>query len=151
MKDRVDEFASILRRQAAKALAGHPDLRHTWMDQGSVVTLSFPPADESGFEVALQVGNGYAYVLMGQSHHDFDLEDESPDSVIARALGLIRDLLSPMMRLRELRSGGQPYRWFVEADVNGRWVPETEHGLLFYNYFGKRTEHFFQNRQLPPR
>jgi hypothetical protein len=151
MKDRVDHLAAILRRQATAVLSEHPQLRHTWTDQGAVVTLSFPPADASGFEVGLQVGDGYAYVLAGPSHHSFDLMGDSPESDIATALGLVRDLLSPMMRVRELRSGGKPYRWFLEANVNGRWEPEAEHGMFFFNYFGKRTEHFLQNKQLPPR
>ena len=31
------------------------------------------------------------------------------------------------------------------------WQLEAETGLLFFNFFGKRSEHVFQNHQLPGR
>ena len=150
MKDRVQELASVLRRQAAPFLAAHPTLQHRWLDQGAIMTLQFPPTGDSGFEVALQVGNGYAYVLAGHSHHAFHPPSDSPDSEIARALDLVRDLLSPRMRLSEVSSGGRPYRWVVERQLNGQWRPHTEDSSVFFNYFGRRSERVFQNTQLQP-
>jgi hypothetical protein len=128
-----------------------PELQHAWVDRGAIVTLRFPPIDSTGFEVAIQVGDGYIYVLMGNNHHSFSPTRESVDESMGAALGLARDLLSPDMRLRELRAGGMPYKWLVEARSGDGWQLEAETGLLFYNYFGRRTEHLFQNRQLPGR
>ena len=147
----VEQIAAVLRQEASSALAGHPDLRHEWSDEGTVVTLRFPPADAHGFEVAVQAREGCLYVLMGRTHQPFDVDVRSPRVAVLAALGLIRDLLSPNMRLRELRSGGRPYRWFVESQDGTAWRLEAETGLLFFNYFGARSEHVFQNRQLPSR
>jgi hypothetical protein len=149
MKDRVQELASLLRQQATAMLASYPAIRHTWLDQGAIVTLAFPPLDESGFEIAVQVGNGYVYVLVGQSHYRFDLHSRPPEPEIAKALGLVRDLLSNRMRLRESRSNDKPYRWIVEREVSGQWEPELIEENPFFNYFGRRSERLYYNNQVP--
>ncbi len=99
------------------------------------------PADASGFQVDVQIGNGFAYVLVGHSHYSFNLRSGPPEPVIQRALEVVRQLLSPMMRLREFESNRKPYRWLVEKQVNGNWELELEEGLVLFNYLGKRTEH----------
>lgn len=147
----VEQIATVLREEAANVLASHPDLHHEWSDEGSVVTLRFPPVDTLGFEVAVHAGEGYLYVLMGRTHESFDVDPRQPKEAVVAALGLIRDLLTPNMRLRELRAGGKPYRWFVENYDGSTWQLEAETGLLLYNFFGTRSEHVFQNRQLSDR
>lgn len=151
MRASVEQIASVLREEAANVLGSHPDLQHEWIDEGSVVTLRFPPPDTLGFEVGVQAGEGYLYVLMGRMHESFNVDPQQPKEAVITALGLIRDLLSPRVRLRELRAGGRPYRWFVESYDGSTWQLEAETGLLLFNFFGKRSEHVFQNRQLPDR
>jgi hypothetical protein len=94
-----------------------------------------------GSEIVLGAG-GY--------HSHFDNSPDPPKLVTA-ALGIARDLLSPSMRLREWRSNGSPYRWALESRLGNTWTTDGTTGLLFWNYFGKRTEQTFQNRQLPSR
>jgi hypothetical protein len=149
MTDRVQELASVLRDQATSVLAPYPALNHKWLDQGAIVTLIFPPSDDSGFEVAVQVGNGYLYVLVDHSHYSFDVRSQPPESEITRALTLVCELLSTNMRLREIRSNDKPYRWLVERNVNGHWEPEIEEQDVLFNYFGRRAEHVYYNRQIP--
>ena len=115
----LDQIAATLREEAAKALAGHPNLRHEWSNEGAVVTLHFPPADARGFEVAIQAGEGYLYVLMGRNHQPFDVDARNPRDAVTAALGLVRDLLSPNMRLRELRAAERPYRWLPTTEKRG--------------------------------
>ena len=55
------------------------------------------------------------------------------------------------MRIREIRSRGKPFRWFVESRNGPAWQVEAETGLLVFNYLGKRSERVYQNRQLPGR
>ncbi len=148
MKDRVQEYASILRQQATSVLAGYPALKHTWSDQGAIVTLGFPPTDDSGFEVALQIGNGYAYVLVGHSHYSYNLRSAAPETEIGRALNLVCEVLSTKMRVREFRSNDKPYRWLVERQLDGQWKPELEEEEIFFNYFGRRSERVYHNKQL---
>lgn len=71
--------------------------------------------------------------------------------MVEDALGLVRDLLSPDMRVRELRAGRSAYRWFIEAFDGRTWKVEHMTGLLFWNYFGRRSEHIYQNAVLPGR
>jgi hypothetical protein len=116
-------IAATLREEAASALARHPDLRHEWSDDGTVVTLRFPPANADGFDVMIQAGEGDLCVFMGANHHHFDIDPRNPKESVTVALGLVRDLLTPNMRLRERRVAGRPYRWLLEApttDAPGR-------------------------------
>ncbi len=67
------------------------------------------------------------------------------------ALGLARDLLSPAMRIGERCAGGKPYRWYIGHLDDMRWHAEHETGLLFGNFFGRRSEHIYRVYTLPSR
>ena len=67
------------------------------------------------------------------------------------ALGLARDLLSPAMRIRELRTGNKPYRWVMECYDGAGWRGEQETGFLDRNHLGRAYERVYQNRALPGR
>ncbi|MGD0999050.1 MAG: hypothetical protein ABSA67_00010 [Candidatus Brocadiia bacterium] len=84
----------------------------------------------------------------GGAHTNVELDD-NPDQLAASAFGLVRDLLSLGMRIRERLSGGKPHKWAFERYENGRWVTEEWICLFFWNYFGKRTEKTYQNAILP--
>lgn len=86
----------------------------------------------------------------GGFHTHFDDSDDA-GALVRDAFGLVRDLLSPAMRLREWRAGNVPYRWVLEVQVADGWRSEQTMGLLFWNYFGRRSERVYQNRQLPAR
>ena len=67
------------------------------------------------------------------------------------ALGFARDLLSPDMRVREQLSDERGYRWNLERRQEGEWALESTTGLMFWNYFGRRSERFYQNQHPPGR
>jgi hypothetical protein len=67
------------------------------------------------------------------------------------ALGLLRDLLGPGMRLREKLAGGNAYRWFLEATTASGWQVEYETTLLLWNVLGRRSERIYRNTHLPVR
>ena len=113
--------------------------------------LRFPCVDDSGFDVEVCVGAREIVVHALGAHEHFELQGSTPSEVCASVLGLVRDLLSPDMRIREMRSRGRAFRWFVESRNGPEWLVETETGLLFFNYFGRRSERVYQNRQLPGR
>jgi hypothetical protein len=64
-------------------------------------------------------------------HSHFDWQSTAEEACID-ALGLVRDLLSPGMRLVETSAGGRPYRWDLEVFDDGRWRLEESCGLLLY-------------------
>ena len=87
-------------------------------------------------------------VRAGNAHTHIDL-DADADTVAARALGLVCDLLSPAIRIRERLAAGKPYKWVREVCQDRHWVAQEWDGLIFFNYFGKRTERIYQNSILP--
>lgn len=114
------------------------------------MTLRLPRADASGFDIAL-IGNSNDIELAAGGFHSHVDNPADPTELVRGALGFVRDLLTPSMRLREWCSNGVPYRWVLESSRGGAWVAEESTGLLFWNYFGRRTERVFQNNQLPSR
>ena len=139
-------------RQAQQALSHHPQIVHEWSidDDEDHCILDIPEADENGFPVTVEVYPEQITVMAGPAHVHLD-PDGDADELAAYALGLIRDLLSPAMRIREQLAGGRPFKWTLEHLHGGKWIMEEEMGLLIYNWFAKRSERIYQNQILPAR
>jgi hypothetical protein len=142
----VAEYFDELRTQATPILARLPALRYEWRSKGELV---FPAKGPQGFEVILQPEASAIIVLtnVGLRLH----REGSPLEAVTDALGVARDLLSSDMRIRERRAGTGGYRWILERLDSDGWRRESETGLLFWNYFGRRSEFIYQNHQLPGR
>ena len=139
-----------LEQQAAAMLGAHRDLVHTWEKASTGVRLNFPARSEEGFAVAIEAEPRALRVHGHGFHTHFDWQATAADAV-RHALALVRDLLSPSMRVRELRAGDRPYRWELQAYEGGTWVRKEVTIHLFWNYFAPRTVRVFQNRMLPSR
>jgi len=139
---------------AQASLATNPEVKHTWSidaDEDHCI-LDIPPYSDTGFSITIEVFPEEITVSMGGPHEHFRREGMSPEELVGSVLGLTRDLLSPAMRLREQRAGGSAFQWHVEAlQADGTWLAEATTGLLFWNYFGKRSERIYQNDVLPSR
>lgn len=138
-------------QEADLIFAEHLELRHEWHRQGREAKLILQPATPDGFEVWAVASDTELIVGAEGAHHHFEYDEGSMVQLVAAALGLVRDLLSPAMRLREYSAGGSPYRWVLESHAGGTWHEEEESGSLFYNWFGRRSERLRQNYHLPPR
>jgi hypothetical protein len=142
-------------RQAEAVLTHYPELRCVWdRHADGSGSLTFPPADETGFEISAFFDEHSVIVYAGTGAHEhFDSPNpgQTGADLAAEALGYVRDLLSPAARVRELSAAGKPYRWIVEVRTAAGWKPEAETGHLFWNYLGPRTERVYQNRVLPAR
>ncbi|CAN0227397.1 unnamed protein product, partial [Phaeothamnion confervicola] len=89
---------------------------------------------ESGFSVRA-VFEPHLIRLGAEGWHD-----EYESSEAARDVLGVDVLLSGQMVLREYCSNRKPYRWDLLAQTtDGQWVSRDSVGLLFFNYFGKRT------------
>ena len=139
-------------RQAKEALSAYPHLTHEWSidDDQDHCILDIPEECEDGFPITTEVHPKEITVIAGPAHMHFDLEGDV-DELAAQVLGLVRDLLSPAMRIHEFLAGGKAYKWTVEADQNGKWIAEQSLGLIIFRWFGYRTERICQNRILPAR
>ena len=105
-------------RQAREVLSHYPQIKHELSidyDEDHCI-LDIPEESDGGFPVTVEV---------------------DPDELAAQALGLVRDLLSPAMRIRERLAGGEAYKWAFESYLDGKWVTEEWVGFFFWNYFGK--------------
>jgi hypothetical protein len=144
--------------RAAAALGGHADLKHSLEEnaEAGTVTLTIPRRREDGFDVVVEAAQDGLFLFAGDGAHVqfdeiLDPQRGSVEDLVDEALGLARDLLSPSMRVRELRAGGRPYRWSIEYYHDSGWHAEHETVLLFWNYLGRRSERLYRNHTLPSR
>ncbi len=58
-------------------------------------------------------------------------------------------MLSPSGELEVRYTNGKPYKWILRYSFRGDRVAQ-EVGLLFFNWFGRRTGRTFRNEWLSP-
>ena len=144
------DLPTELARQGQTILEGYPGLPHEWKVAGDQRCLIFPQVHPNGFEVSIEAEPNALRVFGLGFHTHFDWHPSAAEAV-RDALGMVRDLLSSGMRVRELRAGGRPYRWELQAWDDGEWHTEEVSAQLFWNYFAPRTVQVYQNASLPPR
>ena len=148
------DLRTLLSRRAEEILEDHPGLGHVESDdEQESVTLTFPRQTEGGFDVIVEATPEEIILFAHGAHVQFDrpYDEENPETQVEEALRLARDLLSPAMRIRERCAVGKPYRWYIEYLDDMQSHAEHETGLLFWNYFGRRSEHIYRNYTLPNR
>ncbi|HKG95027.1 MAG TPA: hypothetical protein VKA84_24130 [Gemmatimonadaceae bacterium] len=140
-----------LESQGRALLAAHPGLAHRWDEIPDGVRLVVPATGADAFEVAVQAHEHGGLQVSGVGFHThFDWQTTAAEAV-RDALGLVRDLLGPGMRVRELRAGDRPYRWELQAFDGQGWRTEEVTAQLVWNYFGQRSERIYRNVALPAR
>ena len=131
-----------------------------------------PRVRDSGFDVTVKAATFGVLVGAGTLFHahfpsrtpwdrsddefdereDEEFYDSDPSREPAeQALGLVRDLLSRAVRIRERRAAGIPYYAALETRVGGEWRRRRAVALLRYPYWGKREERVWANAHLDPR
>src|SRR5262245_33584768 len=146
------ELADAVLRQSREILSRHPELAHRWKQQGNNHELTFSALELTGFDVIVSITNDDVTIFARGAHrHIQPIEGQDVESLAAEALGLVRDLLSPDMRVREFCASGSGYRWQIEICTADGWKPTEVTGLIFWTYFGRRSEKIYQNRILPGR
>lgn len=134
----------------AKALLEkHPHLEHQWSmdaDEDHCI-LDFSASDTDGFAVTIEVYPNQITIFALGAHAHYELKEDH-GMLIESAMGLVRDLLSPSMRIKAYLSGVKPYRWDIEFLEDGDWKRIDTTALIFWNYFGARRQRIYQNRTL---
>ena len=127
------------------------EINHEWNIEKDSCTLTFLKNSESGFDIYIKVYPDRIMVSTDRGAHEhFDVEYEN-SNLIECTMGFVRDLLSADMRIRELLSGNKPYKWIIENFDGEKWNYEGSTGLIFWNYFGRKSEKIYQNDILPRR
>ncbi|NLH18332.1 MAG: hypothetical protein GX455_17290 [Phycisphaerae bacterium] len=152
--DRIDE-AVLCRefvRQARSFFESYPQIKHTLSvdDDEDHCILDIPEETPDGFPVTVEV-EPEQITVYALGAHTSEGPEGNPVDFVARTLGFVQDLLGPNMRVREVCAGGKPHKWGIEILQNGQWQTEEWTGLIFWNYFGKKSERIYMNRILPAR
>ena len=139
--------------EANRLFEEHPEILHTWTidpdDQSC--TLHLPKRDEHGFDITLEIDLDDIWWECGGFHASDFREQGTPEDFAGHCVGLLYDLLSPLMRVREQLAGGVPYKWTLECRRRDTWESRGSRSRFFLNFWGKRDERIYQNRALPLR
>ncbi len=130
----------------------HPEIEHRWSldaDEDHCV-LEIVGVGSPGYDISIEV-HPDEITLSAEGFHNHYMVIDPNEDFLQEFFGRVRDMLSPAMRIREQLSSGSPYRWHLENQTDGRWHSESTCGLLFWNWFGRRSECFYMNTNLPVR
>ncbi len=144
------DLPSAFHNYGRSVLKEFPEVGHTWLIEAQHCELAIPASSPNGFDIEVEVEQQLATVSWGIWHSPFGPE-AGIDQLVEELFGLLRDMLTSDMRVRELWAGGSPYRGYLESFDGETWNTEYVNGSVFWNYFGKRTEHIYSNDVLSPR
>jgi len=140
-------------KKAKEILVNYPDIRHEWSidaDEDHCI-LDIPRQSETGFNITVEAFPYEIIVSADGPRHHFD-DVKNIETTVENVLGLVRDLLSPAMRIREIVSNGRPYKWHLESQQHGQWIIEDTTGLFsIFALLGGKSERIYQNNELPSR
>ncbi|MDO9411468.1 MAG: hypothetical protein Q7T81_02685 [Pseudolabrys sp.] len=137
-------------RQYGELLANNASFSHEWTSRPDGCVLSIPSQSKDGFDVRVDVGIDEATVFWGNGHSHYEVTDNI-QTLVEEIFGLLRDLLSTDMRVRHYYAAGTLYWAKLEAFDGTKWSVERSTGLIFWNYFGKRSVTTHSNAVLPGR
>lgn len=136
---------------ACKLMEEHPLVPYSTAQTSRSRSLCFAPQDDDGFSVEVEAYDGEVFIhTAGVDSYTFPLNDD-PTDVVMEVFGVVRDLLSPHMRLRVLSAGRTPYKFIVESWNGTTWEAEQKTASLAFNYLARRSERIYVNRHLPGR
>jgi len=121
----IDEIKTKLRN--------YPSVKHECTDS----TISLLPLSDTGFTVRLDIARGSFVVSFNGWHESFADPSE--------ALNCFAFGLSNECRLKEHRRGAFAYRWTVESRQTGKWVADSETGLLVFPFWRRVEVVYLQN------
>jgi hypothetical protein len=115
-------------------LLRYPHVRYTASTNSVVVE----PEDDSGFAVHLWIDGDHYTVAFDGWHEEFPTADTALECF---AFGL-----STSCRLAVTYRGDMPTRWVVERSDEGKWVPDSETGLVLIPFWRPARIVHRQNR-----
>lgn len=115
------------------------------------VELEIPKLNDEGFDISVVADEKEVSVFTEYIAHDHFSSDESHEDSSYQALGLVRDLLTPKMRIKVFEVGGKAYRSDMEIQHDGSWRRANTTTLFAFTLFRKKTVKYFSNDRLPNR
>jgi hypothetical protein len=123
--------------EVKQKLAKYPHMRYVETSQ----SIEIPPENSDGFAVALSESDGQFTVNFDGWHEVFASDSE--------ALNCFAFGLSESCRLRVAYRGYMPVSWAVESLSDGKWLSDSETGLILVPIWRKKTIRHLQNHWLP--
>lgn len=142
-------FRSVVAGLIEQAPAECSDWR--LQDRDGTCELAIPKLTEDGFEVTVIADTDEVTVYSEHVAHQHFTSDGRHDEIAQLAMGLVRDLLSPAMRLRVIEIRGKPVLANLEMFRGGRWERESTTAFFTLSFWRKRVERTYVNRRLPAR
>ena len=107
--------------------------------ESDAYSISVLPASDTGFTVGFEVGLGHSrYTVSFNGWHEHF--GDAGEALECFAFGL-----SDECRLEEHRRGKFAYRWIVESKQDGKWIPDSETGLLIFPFWIRKEVVYLQN------
>lgn len=115
--------------------------------------IIFNKKDAKGFDVIVTLAEDIIYIETdkGYDNHFHIKQFNNFDNALETVMGLVRNLLTRNMRIKEIYSNGKPKKWLLQKRYKNGWKTESVTGSLVWNFFGKRTEKICSNDILSPR
>src|SRR3954469_12641677 len=123
---------STFRAVVSRIVQHAPSENRDWRidDKDGMCELVIPKLSDDGFEVTVVADDQEVTVYSEYIAHQHFTSDGNHEEVSQQAMGLVRDLLSPAMRLRVIEVGGKPSRAHFETSREGDWHRESTTALF---------------------
>ena len=144
------KLPETLQQYGMAVFAQNPEIVHVWSAEPDYCDLSIPASDANGFDIRVTAEADAITLHWGNWHTRFE-PTTGDDTLVEAVFGLVRDMLSSDMRIRELCADHKPYRGFLESYDGKRWSAEHSMGLIFWHYFANRSVRTYSNSALPGR
>ena len=144
---------SIFRSVASEIIAR--DASHTadWRleDKDEKCELVIPKLSERGFDITVVADDEEVTVHSEYVAHQHFTSDGNHREVSQLAMGLVRDLLSPAMRLRVVKKSGKAVQGAFEIYRQGAWQRESTTAVIGIPKLKKKDVEYYVNERLPTR
>lgn len=146
-----DKMGNIFYDYVSELIKDYPSLDYEWKNNNQEIL--FKKKTDQGFDITIGYHNeNYLYVNTDKGFHDhFEVIDDDFSETLKSVMGLVRDLLSYKMRIKEILAGNTPRKWILQNYIDGEWKDEHIVGNIFWNYFAKKSERIYYNDVLPSR
>ncbi|HSR18378.1 MAG TPA: hypothetical protein VLM39_09850 [Ignavibacteriaceae bacterium] len=125
------------------------NLKYEWRENNTEIL--FQKISSQGFDIIIRYDENNIYLETDTGYHDYFKVNNNFKEVLIDVMGIIRDLLTRNMRIKEYLSNNRSYKWTLQCFRENKWKDESSTGLIFWNYFGKKSEKIYFNNSLPIR
>jgi len=142
----LSDFVETAITAAQSFLESSSALKHSWRTSGSgAKTLTIDAVGDSGFPVELVFEEYGVYPYAGDWHGaPWDCTVWTGEQLAAANREFLQSVYSPDGFLDVYYAGNNPYRLILHHRFEGAWVND-ETGLIFFNWFGKRSRRTLRN------